>query len=85
MRQIRFSGANKKLGKPKGMTDKECSSLWVYTDKEVCVSCWVPSWKDILYIIFHRKIWLFVLSGETQPPVKIRTDSREWRDETYPI
>lgn len=51
------------------MTDKECASLHVWSDGNQCVSCWKPTFKERLNILFGGKVWLGVLSGKTQPPV----------------
>ncbi|WP_231381868.1 hypothetical protein [Bacteroides pyogenes] len=51
------------------MTDKECASLHVWSDGNQCVSCWEPTFKERLNILFGGKVWLGVLSGKTQPPV----------------
>lgn len=69
MKAIKFAQANKNLLKPDSMTDKECSSLWVYTDGEQCVSCWKLSFKQRLSALIFGKMWLSILSGSTQPPV----------------
>lgn len=51
------------------MTDDECASLHVWSDGTQCVSCWRPTFKERLNILFGGKVWLGVLSGKTQPPV----------------
>lgn len=69
MKPIKFNQANKNLLKPDSMTEEECSSLWVYTDGNQCISCWKMNWKQRIKNLFFGKIWLSVMSGETQPPV----------------
>lgn len=69
MQPIKFKEANKQLQKPSSMTDKECQPLWVYTDGNECLSCWKMSFKDRIRALIFGKVWLFVLSGQTQPPV----------------
>ena len=69
MKPIKFKEANKNLLKPENMTDEECSSLWVYTDGEQCISCWKLSFKQRLSALIFGRVWLSVLSGQTQPPV----------------
>lgn len=71
MKAIKFKEANKCLTKPDGMTDEECGSLWVHCDGVECVSCWKMSLKDRLLALLFGKIWLFVMFGETQPPVSV--------------
>lgn len=71
MKPIKFNQANKNLLKPDSMTEDECSSLWVYTDGNQCISCWKMNWKQRIKALFFGKIWLSVMSGRTQPPVWI--------------
>ena len=70
MKPIKFKEMNRELTKPKNMTE-ECSSLYVYTDEEVCISCWKLSFIERLKALIHGRVWLGVLSGGTQPPVFI--------------
>ena len=69
MKPVKFKEVNKNLLKPNSMTDEECSSLWVYSDGQQCVSCWKLGWKERLTALFFGKVWLGILSGNTQPPV----------------
>lgn len=69
MKPIIFKESNKDLLKPQGMTDAECGSLPVFTDGQQCVSRWQLTWKERFQILFFGRIWLGVLSGQTQPPV----------------
>ena len=69
MKPIKFKEATKNLLKPSSMTDDECSSLWVHCDGKECTSCWKMNWKDRIRAVLHGRIWLSVLSGNTQPPV----------------
>ena len=69
MKPIHFKEAQIELKKPSGMTDEECGSLWIYRQDNQCISCWrIPVWHRIK-LLFHGRIWLGVLSGNTQPPV----------------
>lgn len=69
MKPIDFKQSTKVLQRPSTMTDNECASLHVWSDGEQCVSCWKPTLKERLNILFGGKVWLGVLSGKTQPPV----------------
>lgn len=64
-----FPQANKNLLKPEGWMDEECVNLPVFTDGQQCISLWKMSWRERFSALFFGKIWLFVHSGETQPPV----------------
>lgn len=66
---IKFPEANWVLRKPAGMTDEECSPLFVCTDGKECISCWKAPLRTRLSILLHGKVWLCVASGITQPPV----------------
>jgi hypothetical protein len=69
-----FPQANKNLLKPEGMTDEECGSLPVYNDGKVCISLWQMTWQERFKALFFGKIWLFVHSGHTQPPVALMVE-----------
>lgn len=43
--------------------------LPIWTDGEQCVSCWRMSWRERLSALIFGRVWLALLSGETQPPV----------------
>lgn len=80
MKPIKFKQANKNLLKPDNMTDKECSSLWVYTDGKHCVSCWKMSLRQRIAALIFGKVWLCVLSGSTQPPVWLDCDRTVFKE-----
>ena len=74
MEPIEFSQANKTLSPPKGEYSENVESigyLRVWTDGEQCVSLWRPSFKERLSILIFGKVWLSLLSGQTQPPAYI--------------
>lgn len=71
MEPISFPEANRKLTTPQGMTAEECGDLPVYSDGQVCASCWKPTWRERLSILVHGRVWLWVWSGKTQPPVAV--------------
>ena len=77
MEPIKFEQVNKTLSPARYA--KEYSSevegidpLPIYTNSEQCVSCWQMSWRERFSALFFGKVWLQVLSGESQPPVCIR-------------
>ena len=69
MKPIDFPESTKVLQKPAEMTDQECISLPVWNDGKECVSAWKASIKERFTILFTGRVWLGVLSGNTQPPV----------------
>ncbi len=78
MEAIDFPQSTKTLARPQGTTEEECGPLNVYSDGEYCVSCWQPDWKDRWRLLFGGKVWLWVWSGFTQPPVIVDTED-PWR------
>jgi hypothetical protein len=71
MEPIYFPESNKNLLKPAGMTDKQCGSLPVLSDGKICLSLWRTSWRERLSVLFFGRVWLYVYSGHTQPPVSL--------------
>lgn len=55
--------------------------LYAWSDKKQTVSCWQPTWKECLLILFHRKIWI---SMSTQYWVKLEITLyfKDWHDES---
>jgi len=75
MKPIEFEYANRLLDPSGHMYSEnvtEIVPLPVWTDGEQCVSCWKMSLTDRLSALLFGRVWLAVLSGETQPPVSIQ-------------
>ncbi len=70
---VSFPEVNKTLGPPVGMTDEECSSLPIFTDGQVCISCWSLTDEEIADVVKKRQLWVWIHSGQTQPPISIET------------
>jgi len=73
MKPIHFPESNKTLLAPKGQ-EETCSSLSVYNDGTYCISCWKPSFKEWLKLVFGGPVWVYVQSGRTSPPIAITVD-----------
>jgi hypothetical protein len=71
MKPIQFPEANATLAKPPGMTDEECGPLPVFNDGQQSISCWKMTWRERLSALVFGKVWLYVISGHTQPPVAL--------------
>jgi hypothetical protein len=69
MKPINFPQSTKVLQKPSDMTDEECLPLPVWCDGKQCISCWKPTLIERLKVLFTGKVWIGILSGNTQPPV----------------
>lgn len=68
MKPLKFEGS-KELKKPDSMTDEECSSLWILRQDNYCISLWTTTFWKRLKFLFHGHIWIWILSGQTQPPM----------------
>ena len=91
MKPIVFRESNKSLGAPEKWDPEEhgeCATLHVWTDGDQCISCWRPSWRERLSILFRGHVWMYVFGGNaTQPPVWVlgkrspfcSTDTPLWR------
>ena len=72
MTPINFPESNVVLHKP-DLMDEECGPLPIFQNDKHCISCWKPTWRERVSIIFHGRVWLSVRSvGGTQPPVSLR-------------
>lgn len=71
MNPINFPESNKTLLKPANMTDEECSSLHVFSDGKECISLWKMSWRERLSALFRGRVWVYVMMGQTQPPIAL--------------
>lgn len=81
MKPIKFKQANRELLGPKLMTDDECRNLWVFTDDTECVSCWKLSFRERIRALIYGKVWLGILSGNTQPPVWLDCNDTVFEEE----
>lgn len=78
-----FPEKTHELGPPPSLSEEECGRLPVCTDGRQCVSCWTPSLRERLSILFFGRVWLCVMNGdETQPPVWLAGKKTIFRPET---
>ena len=74
MNPISFEYANRELQPPLNYTTqaaKEIVPLPVWSDGEQCISLWQMTWRERLSALIFGRVWLQVLSGQTQPPVAL--------------
>ncbi len=77
MKSCRFIGMTKTLGAPPDWDEKThgpCVGLPVMISDGVCISCWSVSWKERLWILFGKKVFLHVVSGNSQPAVALELE-----------
>ena len=75
MKPVTFKYSNKVLQPSSQKYSTNVASveaLPIWTDGEQCVSCWKMSLRERLSAILFGRIWLSLLSGETQPPACIQ-------------
>ena len=77
---VKFPQANKNLLKPDEMDARDCDSIYVFTDGNQCVSCWHVPFLARLSILFHGNIWLFILSGSTEPPAYLCAEKTVFKE-----
>jgi hypothetical protein len=84
MKPVSFKHQNKVLRPGHTVYSEDVTSvvdLPVWTNGEQCVSCWQMSWQERLSVLLHGRVWLAVLSGNTQPPVSLVIDKEYFRVE----
>lgn len=74
-RGIPWHGANRTLGPPRGMDETQVSRLPIFSNGVTCVSCWQFSDEEIAEIARTKRVFVSILSGQTQPPVFVGSES----------
>jgi hypothetical protein len=77
MQATHFEGVDVVLGAPKDWDATKhgpCVGLPIMRRDGVCISRWVPTWRERLRILFGRAIYAHVASGMTQPPIALTVD-----------
>jgi hypothetical protein len=69
---ISFKYANKTLVGQAGVEDG-IRPLPVWTNGHLCISRWEFSFTERLSILFRGKLWVSLMSGQTQPPIALDT------------
>lgn len=70
---VEFPGSNHYLGAPPGAENVE--GMHTFTNGNCSVSCWELSDEEIEEIVRTRRVFISILSGRTQPPVFIGSES----------
>lgn len=74
MYPVAFDEVNSTLTEPTNW-DKtkhgDCLDLPVERGDGFCKSCWKLTFGEFFKLLFKRKIYLYIVSGNTQPPVKL--------------
>ena len=72
MKPIELKEQTTVLRRPIGMADKQCGNLPVYSDGKYCISCWQMSLVERLKVLIFGKVWIWVHSGKTHPPIALQ-------------
>lgn len=51
-----------------GREDEDILDLPVFRGDGEVISCWRPSWRERLSVLFFGRVWLRLLHPRTQPP-----------------
>ncbi|MER8615995.1 hypothetical protein NKG99_03940 [Mesorhizobium sp. M1409] len=70
---VDFPQSNQFLGPPPGA--ENVSGLRTFTNGHCSVSCWQLSDEEIDEIVSTRRVFISVLSGKTQPPVFVGSET----------
>lgn len=79
MEGVTFPQHNANLTAPEGHED-EVYTLPVHRTGTRIVSCWRPTWREVVSILFHRRVWLMIWAQKTQPPVLILGQATVFED-----
>lgn len=84
MKAVNFKHSNTTLqpsGKKYSENVTSVTSLPIWTDGEQCLSCWKMSFRERLNALIFGRVWIAVLTGETQPPI-FATAAKEYLKES---
>lgn len=89
MKPIQFRYANRELGAPPGDDQYPegvlgIDPLPVWTNGAQCTSCWQLSFRERLSALLFGRVWLAILSGESQPPVFLEASRRYFQEVDKP-
>jgi hypothetical protein len=73
MNPVDFAFTNRMLLPAQGYTDEEMPPLPVFSDDTVCISAWKPTPEELAALNAGQPLYLVLLTGGTQPPVKLTT------------
>ena len=79
MKPEQWEGQNIILGAPQGWDASArgpCIGLPVYRGEGEIISCWAPSWREKLRLLFGQRVWMTIISG-SQPPVALEVHPRQ--------
>lgn len=82
MTPINFEQSTRTLGAPLDWDEERngpCGGLPVWDDGERLVSCWRPTWRERLVILFGGPVWLSVFA-RGHPPVAVIAPRRMFVD-----
>ena len=79
MKPAPFPESNRTLDPPDGKPEIAPLSTW--TDGEDSLSRWRPSFTERVKLLFGASIWVWVKSGQTQPPICLTVERSPFKSE----
>jgi hypothetical protein len=79
MKPEHWDGQSHVLGAPQGWDADVygvCVGLPVYIGEGEMISCWAPSWRERLRLLFGQRVWMTVASY-SHPPVSLQVMPRQ--------
>lgn len=79
MKPEHWDGQTHVLGAPQGWDADArgvCAGLPVYIGEGEMISCWAPSWRERLRLLFGHRVWMTIVSG-SHPPVSLHVMPRQ--------
>ncbi len=74
MEPIKFKEQTGILKRPYSMTDDECGPLPIHHNGESYISCWKMGLRERIKALLFGRVWLYVFSKISQPPVAMVCD-----------
>ena len=74
MNPTHFEQVTNVLERPDSMTDEECGPLPIFRENGTCISLWRMSLRERISALFFGRVWVWVYSGKTQPPISLSAE-----------
>lgn len=72
---VHFPQANLVLKAPPSMGPEDCGDLHVFNRGKHSISCWELDAAELAEVMATGRVWLYVWSGDSQPPVAVSVAS----------
>lgn len=79
MKPEHWEGHSHVLGAPQGWDASvygPCVGLPVYIGEGEMISCWAPTWRERIRLLFGHRVWMTIVSS-SHPPVALEVHPRQ--------